>query len=85
VADERLRELLEKRQTSGLTDDEAAELGTLLADAPRRPDQTSRQATQQGWPKAGKPWERGWAIVGIAFGFLFLLTIPGWIGLDHSS
>jgi hypothetical protein len=81
TTDGRLQELLTKRQRSGLSDDEARELGELWPQIPGRPDEAGRSEDQ--WPKRGKRWERVWAIVGIVFGFGFLLTIPGWIGLDH--
>ena len=41
------------------------------------------QPASQMWVKPGKRWERGWAIVGIVYGFIFLLVIPGLIGLFH--
>ncbi len=40
---------------------------------PPRPDFDS-------WGKRGEAWERGWAITGIVFAFLFNV-IPGWFAL----
>ena len=81
MGDERLRELMAKRDSAGLSSAEASELGELLGRLPRRPDRPISAADV--WTKPGKPWERGWAIVGVVLAFPFFLTIPGWIGLDH--
>jgi hypothetical protein len=80
LGDDRYQYLLSKRDTAGLSNEEAGELGRFMAQYPSRPDLALPRSEP---PRPGKPWERGWAIVGIVFAFPFLLTLPGWIGIDH--
>jgi hypothetical protein len=52
----------------------------LPAPPPPRPD--SIGPTLSPVPASGpKGWRKFFAIAGIVFGFFFLLTIPGWVGL----